>query len=106
MTRFLIALRLGTPESPPRLRPVAILDGTVRFGAHGFAERGVADESRDGIREILHVAGARDEAGLSICDEILRPALIGDDARHAAREGFEDDVAEGVGGAGKKEHVG
>ncbi len=56
-------------------------------------------------REIDGIEAAGDEAILSVPYEVGRASGIGDDARQSAGEGFDHDVAVGVGGAWEEKEI-
>lgn len=73
---------------------------------HPLAEGGIFGEGFGGGGEVLDIEGAGDEAFLSVLDEVAGAADVGDDDGEAAGLGFEDDISEGVGGAGEEEEIG
>ena len=77
----------------------------MRFDAHGLPERGIVREFFHLRREIRDVERAGDVAGGAMDDEIARPALIRNHARHAAGERLENDIAKSVRGAREEEDI-
>ncbi len=70
--------------------------------AHAGELSGIGEESGDALGEVLVVG---DDAGLAVLHDVLRASVACDDCGNSAGEGFEDDVAEGVGVGREDEEV-
>jgi hypothetical protein len=94
------------PEFAESGRPSAVDDAFSGAIAHALAQCRINDQRANGLGKIIDVVRLGYQSIGLVFHQLFGAAGIGNDDRHPRSLRFDDDIAKGIGRAGKNKNVG